>query len=327
MEMHLKPIVKGALTCVPGINGLVSTIGTGGTNSALYCYDVWLKHVTLLWAHGLRSTPATVAELGPGDSLGIGLAAVLSGTDHYFALDVVAHSERDLNLRVFDELLQLFRRRAPRPRKGWPDFDHHLAPDLFPHHALPPQRLDAALSPQRVERVREAILSPAGTSADGSVVVRYVVPWSDPSVVVAGSVDLAISHSVLEHIDDLDSTYAALSRWLKPGGFMSHQIDYSSHGMARHWNGFRQCPEWLWTIVRGRRPYLINREPHSGHMRRIRSGDFDVVCELANRRNSGGIARERLAARWIDLADEDLNCSEAFVQAVKRPGEQRREAP
>ena len=147
--------------------------------------------------------------------------------------------------------------------------------------------------------------------------MRYVVPWSDPAVVMAGSVDLIISHSVLEHVDDLDATYGALSEWLKPGGFIWHQIDYSAHGMARHWNGFRQCPEWLWTTLRGRRPYLINREPHSGHMAKVRSHGFQVVCELCYRLEPNGIARSQLAPRWTDLTDDDLQCSEAFIQAVK----------
>ena len=150
MEMYLKPIAKGALTFLPGVPRVLNMVGTGGTNSAEYCYDLWLKHVTLLWENGMRTEPTTVAELGPGDSLGTGLAAVLSGADRYFALDIVAHSNPESTLTVFEDLVELFRSRAPRPRSGWPNFDAYLAEDLFPHHILTEERLERSTTPERV---------------------------------------------------------------------------------------------------------------------------------------------------------------------------------
>jgi hypothetical protein len=83
----------------------------------VYCYEVWLKHLTLLWANGLRTIPDTVAELGPGDSLGTGLAALLSGANHYYALDIIRYADTPRNLMIFDQLVDLFqRRRAPQQR-------------------------------------------------------------------------------------------------------------------------------------------------------------------------------------------------------------------
>ena len=79
--MRLTPVIRGAAAYIPGLYKAVSNwrkVGTGGTDTAAYCYDVWLKHLTLLWANGLRTIPDTVAELGPGDSLGTGLAALLT---------------------------------------------------------------------------------------------------------------------------------------------------------------------------------------------------------------------------------------------------------
>jgi len=51
----------------------------------------------------------TVAELGPGDSIGIGLAAVLSGATHYIGLDTYPYAGNTCNLDTFEELMQLFR--------------------------------------------------------------------------------------------------------------------------------------------------------------------------------------------------------------------------
>ena len=122
--MNLQPstILRGALTLVPGIERFAPKIGigTGGTNSAAYCHGVWLKHLVMLWENGMRRMPTTMAELGPGDSLGIGLAAMLSGVDEVIALDVVQHFDPAFNLAIFDELVERFRSRQPRWRQGWP---------------------------------------------------------------------------------------------------------------------------------------------------------------------------------------------------------------
>ena len=98
-----KTIIKGILTFIPGFQRPLPKGKTGGSNSAYYCYGVWLKHLTLLWENGYRSLPVTVAALGPGDSIGTGLAALLSGANNYYALDVKKYSKTDTTLKIFDE--------------------------------------------------------------------------------------------------------------------------------------------------------------------------------------------------------------------------------
>ena len=68
------------------------------------------------------------------------------------------------------------------------------------------------------------------------------------------------SQSVLEHIDDLEGAYATLHKWLKPGGYMSHLIDFYSHGLTKEWNGHWALSDLTWGALKGRRPYLINRQ-------------------------------------------------------------------
>src|SRR4029077_11002812 len=101
-----RPVVRGIATMVPGAYRLAARKRGGGTGSADYCYAVWLKHLTLLWQSGLRTIPASVAEIGPGDALGGGLAALLSGASRFYALDVVTYGNADKNLRVLDELVE-----------------------------------------------------------------------------------------------------------------------------------------------------------------------------------------------------------------------------
>ncbi len=80
----------------------------GLASSARYCYATWLHHLVCADRQGLNNCPEAVAEIGPGSSLGVGLAALISGSHKYYALDDVQHATRGTNLKVFDELVRLF---------------------------------------------------------------------------------------------------------------------------------------------------------------------------------------------------------------------------
>lgn len=312
-RLNLKPVLKGALTFVPGMARLLPEAG-GETCSAAYCYGVWLKHLTLLWENGMTTVPKTMAELGPGDSLGTGLAAILSGVDHYRGLDVVEHSSIEANLQVFDELVEMFRMRSPRPIKGWPDFDAYLDTRQFPSHILTEERLRQTLAPERLARIRAVIADPDSSAEDISI--RYIAPWFDAGAIQRESVDLIISHAVLGEVVELKETYQALHEWLKPGGWMSHQIGFEFHGINGAWNGYWACPDPLWEIIRGKRPFVLNREPYSTHLELIRNQGFQIVCQLEDMSYSG-INRSQLCAPWKNLSDDELNCCGLFIQARK----------
>jgi len=77
---------------------------TVGTDSARYCYSVWLRHLVTLDQYGFRVKRALIGELGPGDSIGTSLAALLSGATQYIGLDVVPFSVETDVIRIYDEL-------------------------------------------------------------------------------------------------------------------------------------------------------------------------------------------------------------------------------
>lgn len=312
--LQLKPVVKGALTFIPGVAGLLPE-GGGDTGSARYCYGVWLKHLVMLHRHGMSEVPPTLAELGPGSSLGTGLAALLSGANHYVALDVVKHFDTAANLRVFDQLVELFQQRAPRPGRGWPDFDAYLDERLFPSHILGEQKLRATLAPDRIARIRWAVAHP-GTRGDISV--HYKVPWDDPAVIEENSIDLILSHAVLGQVDDPETAYRALYRWLKPGGYMSHQIGFDFYGYTGQWNGYWAFPEPLWKLARGRRPFALNRLPRSAHLELLRRQGATLLCHYqCHEPAQDSIPRAALSGAWRHLSDDDLYCSGLFLQARK----------
>jgi hypothetical protein len=154
-------------------------------------------------------------------------------------------------------------------------------------------------------------------SLRGDLSINYEPSWDAGDSYPEPPVDLVLSHSALEHVDDLAGTYASLRQRLRVGGHMSHQIDLTAHGTARQWNGFRSLPEPVWRIIKGRRDYLINRAPYSEHRRLLEDGGFEVLLDLKACR-SDGVSRSQLTARWHGLTDEDLNCAGVFLVAQRR---------
>src|SRR6266511_3145040 len=109
-------ILKGTLTWVPLLNAWRRRrASTGGTDNPRYCYSVWLRHLVTLKSWGFHIKGARVGELGPGDSIGTGLAALLSGAEHYIGLDMLPFSAKADLESTFDELVRLYSTREPIP--------------------------------------------------------------------------------------------------------------------------------------------------------------------------------------------------------------------
>ena len=123
---YTRRLATGIATFVPGVR-LLSERTTGSMHSARYCYWVWLRHLVAARDSGLPTQFPTVVELGPGDSLGTGLAALLTGTDHYYASDLISYARPEHNLRILDELVGLLRNRTPIPEG---DFAPRLLPSV-----------------------------------------------------------------------------------------------------------------------------------------------------------------------------------------------------
>lgn len=299
--MNFRQLAYGLLSVVPGVPETLYR-GTGGTSSATYCYCVWLRHLVLARVGGMPAFPRVVAELGPGDSIGVGLAALLSGAQRYVALDALAHADPTKNLLVFDELVELFRQRVPIPARDiFPEMVTDIPDKAFPIHLIGEAELERALAEDRIAWLREIV---AGRRAPE--VLDYRAPWGRASAADEASIDLLISNAVMEHVTDLEEAYRAVSQWLCPGGFASNEIDFRSHGLFRAWDGHWACPDWLWRIFLGRRPYLLNREPLSTHRRLAAGAELEELQVL--RVTAAGVS-PRLSTRYARMsADDRITC-------------------
>jgi hypothetical protein len=303
MSVPVKPLLIGLQSYLPGRLGRVGQDlmrGAGGTASARYCYSVWLRHLVMAHEYGLKATPEAVAELGPGGSVGTGYAALLTGARRYYALDAVLRASNERNQLVWTALQKLFRGHEPIPdQTEFPRLKPILASYAFPHAVLTKPRLDAGLS------------NPAPNF------VQFICPWEQVDALPPSSVDWIISQAVLEHVNDLDLAYRAMATWLRPDGVMSHQIDFKSHQTADAWDGHWTYRDFTWHMIRGRRPYLINREPLSTHLRLLCEYGFEVI-HVQRVQTESTLRRPDLASRFRRLNDEDLTTSGAYILAVRR---------
>ncbi len=290
---------------------------------ALSCYTSWMRTLVSLREHHIVGPFERVGEIGPGDTLGVGLCALLSGSKQYFALDIVPTitSSEYSNLEMLEELIVLFQKREPLPDETmFPKNMPTLASYVFPSDILSEEVLAETLNPERLDDIRRLVKKfTAGEHAEeNGLLIKYLVPWTREDVLAAntGRLDLLVSFAAMEHVDNVEEIYQAQQRLLSTGGIIAHAIDYKCHHTAGLWNGHWTYSELMWKVVRGRCVYLINRWPHSWHWREIKK-HFDFCYEIV-RTGENFLSRADLAKRFTDITDTDLVTRVAFLVARKR---------
>ena len=312
--MKVKPWIRALATYMPGISSIISK-GTGGTDSARYCYSIWLRHLVMAYNNGLLTEPKVIAELGPGDSIGVGLAALLAGAEKYYALDIVAHANTERNLEIFDELTTLLKKREEIPGEAeFPLAKPYLTSYEFPNYILNDNRLSNVLNNGRIDQIKKSIMNM--DTADSPI--RYTVPWFQSDIIEKESVDMIFSQAVLEHVEDLRGSYKLLHSWLKPNGFMSHQIDFKCHETADEWNGHWTYSDFVWKLLKGHRRYFLNRATCSMHIELMKEAGFTIVYEKKVKSPSK-LNAQNLAYQFRDMPEDDLTTSGVFIQAKKGP--------
>lgn len=313
-RIRLRATLAGLASALPGRRLAGKERDRPG--SARYCYSVWLRHLVIARRSGLVPDIGTVWEIGPGGSLGVGLAALLSGAESCVAVDAFPQTAPEENLPVLEEIADLLSRRAPVPDDDeFPGLQPQLRSYAFPAGLVDEGVLNPDAGIAALPAIRDSLLHP---TMDDPRMIRIVArPELRSDAGIRGEASLILSQATLQHVDDLDGMYGAMRGWLRPGGAMVHTIDYRCHGLASRWNGHWTYSDLAWKAIRGRRPYLINREPHSTHRRLLERHGFALASEIAVPEPSA-IARRELAGRFRDLSDADLTTSVAHVVARPR---------
>lgn len=304
--IRYRSIVKGAGSYFFKVFRKSGT-GTDGAFSAEGSYAIFMRYLIALGKIGLSFESKVALELGPGSSYGIGFGALLAGARRYYAVDLIDHTADSRNLAVFDEMVSMFKARADIPTASWCGRIFPFVDDpVFPKELLPDALLERTLNADRLNAIRHDL------ETGGEEFIRTRSSAQVRDVILGEAADIIVSESVLEHVDDPKLTYEAFGRWLAADGVMAHLIDYSSHNLARDWNGHWQCSPFVWSLVRGKRYYLINRLPHQSHLDFLAANGFAVVDGQFLRRVDG-LQREEFAPEFRGMSLRDFTTALAAI--------------
>jgi|GEM_PF-1478072 len=271
-EVRPRPFIGGLLSFVPGAYAMWDRLRPmGDYRPPEYGSNVLHQRLQEARDAGLDVRAQAVLELGPGRSLSAPIAALLEGAERAIGVDAVPYANRSANLAAFDALAA-----------------------------------EAGVSGDRMEELRQAVANAGLPGRETKL--RYVAPWSDPTIVATDSIDFVFSVSVLEHVTDPAAVYRSCFRWLRSGGAMAHRIDHSSHGITRHWNGHYWVADWLWRLVLGGRPYAINRWTPDDHRAAAEAAGFEVAslnC-VPGRNEDAPLYRRPPAGRFANMPREHL---------------------
>lgn len=311
--LTFKEMLRGTLTyIVPSITH--KRMGGGSSHSARYCYSVFMRHFVLLKESGLKDFPKIVAEIGPGESIGVGLAALIAGAKKYYGFDVVAYSIPEREQKVFEELVTLFANETPIPdEKEFPAVKPTLQSYDFPYHIFSKKYLKSILDSKRIDKLRKAL---NGKKEDLEKIISYKAPWVQENITAKNSVDWIFSQAVMEHVEDLNEAYNSMSIWLKKDGVMSHQIDFKCHGLSPVWNGHWAFSLPIWKIIKGKTPYLLNRKVYSEHLLFLTKYHFKTLFEQFSK-NKTGFEKSFLAKEYQKFSKDDLETAGAFIISKK----------
>jgi len=245
-NINLRSLIGGLLSYTPGLyQWWDNRRPTGNAASAEYAEGIWQFHLKNLQQVKTENyMPDSIAELGPGASLGSCISALKSGVRIAIGLDVCPYAENiNLNIDVLNKI-------------------------------IPP-----AANQELHDELTKNITTLNDNNVNSKNRLRYVAPWYEAKVIEPDTIDFIFSHSVLEHVNNPMEVYRCLYFWLKPGGMMSHKIDHSSHEITTTWNGHYCIPRWIWAVLQGRKPYLLNRLSPSQHREFLLASGFEILSD------------------------------------------------
>lgn len=256
----IKAIAKGIVTYIPGASSILDKKKRTSKHSgskAEFCYDLWLRILVFLEENSIRPHFKAIGELGSGGSLGVGICALLSGCERYYALEIDSIFDKDQNLKILDDIILLFRNKT-RISDKYRQLNIKVSNFEYPENIIEPLFLQENI----ISEIRNDIINGFRHSQRITIVKNWV---AQPSL----NLDFIFSRAVMEHVSSPSNVYSGITVHLKEGSLMFHDIEFHSHGITTKLDGHYKIPNTLWKIIYGKRGYFLNRWSLSEHLKVI----------------------------------------------------------
>lgn len=266
-----------------------------------YNLNVVVSHLQRLRQHGVRSIANwSILELGPGGNVGNAIILCAAGASYVCCVDNYRHVDfhREL-VSFYQSLVALLRNDAQQLLAVFPDLTREqIAANI--DACFTPDTATFACKPGRID---------------------YVAPCDGSSVPCeSGRFDWIFSQAVMEHVKDPEGVCAENARLLKPGGFVSHQIDLRDHFQNDSLEMLKHSDRLWWWMASNSHGY-VNRARAAHFEDYFRKYGLQVLqSEATERLADPGKVPRHCDARFATLSAEQLSIVGQFILGRKQDG-------
>ena len=129
------------------------------------------------------------------------------------------------------------------------------------------------------------------------------------------SIDYIFSHSVLEHVrlSEIDQLISQMYRVIKPGGIISHNINYKDH-LNESLNNLRFSSKTWESDLFANSGFYTNRIPAIKMHSMFKNVGFKILRENFGKWDKLPIPRQKISDEFKAFSDEELiNCTSSFI--------------
>jgi|WetSurMetagenome_2_1015567.scaffolds.fasta_scaffold316530_1 hypothetical protein len=264
----IKAILKGIITFIPGVSFFTNIVKKKTKHSganAEFCYSLWLSILVHLKENGINPDFEKVGELGSGGSAGVGICALLTGTNQFYALEIEDHFDLENNLKLLDEIVSLLQNET-MISQTIDQLNIRINDNQFPSDLIKPRYIDNDF----INEIREDINSFGINSRH----LHFIYNWQEkPSL----KLDLVLSRAVMEHVAEPKFVYKQLLFNLNKCSYMFHDIEFHSHGITGKTGRYMEINSFVWQIIYGKRDYFLNRWNLDKHLYSLKKFGFEIV--------------------------------------------------
>lgn len=233
----------------------------------------------------LDITDKVVLEVGPGNSMGMGLLFLAYGAKKVYLVDRFKH--------IF-----------------WDDYD-----GIYYKNFL------SEISNQDVPNrsvVKEALRIKNGKIILNPDLLEYHLADATRIPLENSSVDFLFSNAVLEHVRHIELAVQEFARVTKDGGFNIHEVDLRDHFFSKEPLRLLSYSGWLWDFMTCNRPGYSNRLRYSDYCKMFESNKFVIERLLYTRSiEQTQVTSLKLSSKFKKCPLEELSIL-AFWMLLKR---------